>query len=175
MLSPNEIKFLLNIVTILLARSNGEIRVSAAELHNTEPAKGFEKRWDNDTRELVLRTIAHESVLYLDDLLPQQPSQPQPQLSPAQIRAAADKVEQLVEEAWTGKPRKPQPSQQTVIVDDERAADLEQQRRKESALRQILEFQPPEPHQRPTPPSTRSWNSSPAPAKSQLPETYFLR
>lgn len=139
--------YLLKILTILVKKSGGEIRIDANDMLDDSSGEGLSKRYDRDKKQLVLSFIESGSEIYFnksgDDewqsnlLSPK--SRQSSQLSPSQRSGLVRPLRQsdLTENY-------PSPSESlnrsASTLDDQRLSDLEDSLRKEAAARLIANF-----------------------------------
>ena len=163
---------LLKLFCLLIAKQGGEVRLSAADIHEAEPPKGYFKKWDNATKELVLTVVEHGTAIYVteDNQWTTQPARPTPL-----GQQSAESLAAQVEAAWTGQPpasRSPQPASH-IVLDDETVAEIDRKRRMQAALREIVEF----PSQASSELASRAANSTSSSARPQaateMPRQFF--
>jgi len=164
-MTPTEIdkgncKVLLALLTYAVKLAGGSIRIPAAELHDTNISKGFTKRWDNNSKELVLEVIPASTDLYMMEescqpmslitSMPQQnspvTSAPSPVVAPSrprvvpiqQVSPLSASQEGLAEQMLVDRPQ----AQRIVTSDDQRSLDLEIANAKRKAIRDLENNQP---------------------------------
>lgn len=151
--------YLLKLITMLIRRAGGEIRIPAADLMGNDFGQGFTRNWDDDKKELVLKFAPKGSTLFeiREDVTWQgtkmdkgpRSLDPQAPLTREQLLAlewARTHGETIAEtEAPNEKPARPLGRQGNVILTDEYQADRERQMKEKAAMDEILNFQTPSP------------------------------
>lgn len=198
--SPGEYAQLLKLFTAIVRKQGGRIELPASDLFDAEPPKGISQRWDNSSRCLVIELIEHGTSLFITDGGPlwspatsssqqplQQSAQPKQQptlLVPEHLRTLLsleqEPLLQPMASPSSQQPRSAIPFQTHAVVDDERALQLESDRRKRAAIQQIESWESPEAalareraEQRQHPHSQPSSMPSQPSQSSRLQETFF--
>lgn len=187
--SPADYNYLLRLLSMLIDRAGGELRIDAAELHNSEPPKGFLKRWDNEKRQLVIESVSHGTALYLVNSEDSKWTPSSPPLEPLESKQQLTGTD-LLQTSQPAQPAQPapvlpfrpstaqvgSPTPSRVVLDDpERQERLETERAKQAALKQIIEYSSPEPSSQ-SPRMRRSPNYStqpPSQPPAETPPPYF--
>ena len=174
---------LLKLMAAIVRKNGGEIRLDASDLLATDIPRGFSKTYDNAKGQLVIELIEQETSLYLTsegeiECSPQQKPKPSVLNSPLVSQQPQVDPQQVVFQ-----PQVQEVPQYRVILDDQRVAQIERERRKSQALKEILEFEMPEGKQAPTRQSHRreqpltplstELNSSQMSQTQTLPRQYF--
>ena len=180
---------LLKLLALCINAAGGQVRIGAGVLQDTEPPKGFQKEWDNINKELVLRIITHSTSVYIAEEAsewtpPQSQGASHRNVSePLLIPLASLPSPLSTLDSPPQRPQKPQKrsSLDHIVIDDQRAEQLESDQIKRAALQRIAEWQDPEldratqvaedrRRSRGTPSIV---SSTPSPRESPLPPSFF--
>jgi len=155
-MADTKTNYLAKLLTLLVKRESGVIKIPAADLMGNDIGQGFHVHFSEDTKELVLTYVPAGSTIYRieagvtwlsADALPQQRQEPKP-------LTQAD----LVAKAWSESAATPtnqevrEPKNRVIHLTDASQAAAEIEKRKQAALRELENF----PGKRVTEPTTRS-------------------
>lgn len=145
--------YLAKLLTLFVRKNGGSIRIPASDLMSEDVGSGISVHWDDDSKELVISYIPKGSKLFPikegETWLATKAPTPPPAITQTQPLSR----DELLQRIWTesaGTPTnseslsgKPQEGKGRVItLNDERTANIELERQKAAALREIEEFQP---------------------------------
>src|ERR1700733_7831594 len=140
---------LLKLLALCINSAGGEVRIGAGMLQDTEQPKGFEKEWDNVAKELVLRIITHRTSVYIAEEASEWT--PPQRASPLRSSSEPESGPLLIPLRDLPSPLSTQPSRPSqrpqadhTVIDDQRAAQMEQDQIKRTALQRIQEWEDPE-------------------------------
>lgn len=131
--------YLNKILTIIIRRSGGELRLPANEMIDDVGGEGFSKFYDRETKELVLRYLPANSEVYYNKSEDQWPSSQNSNShsSPARSGLATQLRQSDLMDNSTLNPSIPRSGS---TLDDSMIADLEDHHRKEAAARLVANF-----------------------------------
>jgi hypothetical protein len=135
--------YLLKILTVLVKKAGGEIRIDATEMLEESSGEGLSKRYDRDKKQLVLSFIPPGSEIFFNSS-EEGDSQWQPNSNSHSSRGRSQRssiVQPLQQSDLTVDYPSP-PERMTSTIDDQRVADLEDHLRKEAAARILSNFPP---------------------------------
>lgn len=157
--------YLLKILTILVKKAGGEIRIDATDMLEEADGEGLSKRYDRDKKQLVVNFIPSGSEIFFNKSEDQWLSQMDPlnrsHQPSSQVNRSRSSILQPLRQSdltadYQSSLETPQRSASTL--DDSRLADLEDHLRKEAAARLVANFPSTpvtEPRSQPRPPSQR--------------------
>jgi len=150
--ADNKTNYLAKLLTLLIKRSDGTIKVPIQDLMTDDVGQGFQVWFNQETKELVLSFVPAGSTIYKIEggvtWLTNQ-SFPQPSLNVSKPLSQED----LVAKAWSesgatptqAELSRPSPKNKVVTLTTESMADAELEKRKQKALREIENYQSPQP------------------------------
>lgn len=157
-------EYLLKLLTMLIRKAGGMIRIPAADLMGEDFGQGFTRYWDEGKKELVLQFAPRGSTLLAikEDVTWQgtkmdkgpRSLNPRAPLTQDQLLAlewARTHGETIAEtEPLSEQPARPLGRQSNVILTDEYQADRERQMKEKAAMDEILSYQTPSPGRLPS-------------------------
>src|SRR5271166_5304287 len=143
--------YITKLLTLLIKRAGGSIRIPILDLMEDDIGQGLSVHHDKEAKELVLTFVPAGSKTYVikeqQTWLSQIPQGPTPLPHPPQPLSRED----LLAKVWTETAATPtlsedrresaQQKNRVVTLTSEVQADLELKRRKEAALKEIMEYQ----------------------------------
>ncbi len=154
--------YLAKLLTLLVKRSNGSIRIPIQDLMVDDIGQGIQVHFDQEPKELVLTFVPAGSSIYkiegattwlTNDLLPLSPKAPKRPLSQEELIAQTwvqTAGTPTLSESLTGRSSKEKGK--VVTLTTESMAEAEVERRKQEVMRELENYQPlqPQPATRPT-------------------------
>src|ERR1700722_95793 len=126
--------YLLKILTIMVKRAGGEIRIDATDMMDESSGEGITKRYDRSTKQLVLSFLESGSEIFFNkgDEWPSQTDQLSlNSRSPRSLSDQRSSIAQPLRESDLMDRSTLSPERSASTLDDSRIADLEDHLRKE--------------------------------------------
>jgi hypothetical protein len=164
--------YITKLLTLLIKRAGGAIRIPILDLMEDDLGQGLSVHHDKEAKELVLTFVPAGAKIYTIKESQSWVNSTLLHSSPLPLPSQPLSQEELIARVWTESASTPtlaedrQPRQQknrVVTLTDERQSEIELERRKQAALKEVMEFQ--------TSPSSQE-RSSPLP-RTGVRETFY--
>jgi hypothetical protein len=150
-MADNKTNYLAKLLTLLVKRSSNVIRIPIQDLMVDDVGQGFQVYFDQESKELVLSHVPAGSTIYkIENGVTWLTNQSVPQKLPLDSRPLSQ--EELIAKVWSESAATPTEAEsrhplknKVVTLTSETMADAELERNKRRVVREIENYQSPQP------------------------------